>query len=224
MELRESALLDRPLRLQGRLRHPDATTLVREVETPYRERTTIRAERVEIARDGQLLRRFSLERAPELAGLLASFRALLGGDRALLEKHYALALESGAAAWTLTLTPRDPRLLERVSRVVLHGPTGELGCMELGQPDGGGSLLLLGANTEAAAQLQDPEALRRLCRGSRGGVAGEASLLVIPAKAGIHFWLEAESRWIPAFAGMTMQGLRASPGARRLRRAYRPKA
>lgn len=169
MELRESALLARPLRLEGRLQHPDDSTLVRAVEAPYRERTTIHAERVEIVRDGQPPRRFSLERAPELAGLLASFRALLGGDRALLEQHYALALESGAAAWTLALTPRDPRLRERVRRIVLHGPTGDLGCMELAQTDGGGSLLLLGAKAEAAAQLQDPEALRRLCRGSRSG-------------------------------------------------------
>lgn len=166
VELRESALLDRPLRLEGRLRHPDAATLVREVVRPYRERTTIRAERVEIARDGQPPRRFSLERAPELAGLLASFRALLGGDRALLEQHYALALESGAAAWTLRLMPRDPALARRVARIVLHGPTGELECMEFSQADSGGSMLLLGAKAEAAAKIEDAAKLHALCRSS----------------------------------------------------------
>jgi hypothetical protein len=34
-------------------------------------------------------------------------------------------------------------------------------------------------------------------------------LTVIPAKAGIHFYLPARAKWIPAFAGMTDPGRKA---------------
>ena len=43
VELRDSPLLKAPLRISGEYRRPDAATLVREVQSPYAETTTIRA-------------------------------------------------------------------------------------------------------------------------------------------------------------------------------------
>ena len=43
----------------------------------------------------------ALRRAPELRALTASIEAVLGGDLALLQKHFRLRMEGSGAAWTL---------------------------------------------------------------------------------------------------------------------------
>jgi len=40
-------------------------------------------------------------------------------------------------------------------------------------------------------------------RDSGFGIRAKAYIIVIPAKAGIHFDRRARAKWIPAFAGMT---------------------
>lgn len=167
VEIRASALLDTPVRATGTLEHPDADTLVRAVRTPSPERTTIRGERVEIEREGRGTRRFALDRAPQLAGLLASFRAIVGGDGSLLERYYDARVDGRLEGrWLLTLTPREPALAEHVAWVALHGEGDAPLCLELEQRGEGGSMMLLGAAAAAAAGVDDGEALTRLCRGA----------------------------------------------------------
>ena len=121
VELRGSRLLKKPLRLEGEYRRPQDDTLVRQVTSPYAETTTIRAGEVSIARGDKPPRQFSLARAPELAGLQASFGALLAGDRVALERTYRLAADGTRARWTLTLTPREATLAARLQSVTLYG-------------------------------------------------------------------------------------------------------
>lgn len=175
VELRGSALLKSPQILRGRLQQPDAQTLVREVLTPFHERTTIRAERVVIERfeagkEKPRVRTFSLKRAPELGGLLASFTALLRGNRALLESNYAARLQPGNH-WSLQLTPLDSRLLKRVSAVTLRGASGALDCMQLQGTDGQRTTTLLGASANAAEGVDDATKLVALCAGSTGAAS-----------------------------------------------------
>ncbi len=152
-EQRESALLSEPLLLRGLLRQPDSDTLVREVETPYVERSTIRAERVVVERADGSSRRFALRNAPELAALLDSFRAMLGGDRSLLERHYRTELRGQTDAnWQLDLIPLNTRQQRRIAMVRLFGRVDELTCMQIVQGDGGSSRMLLG---EAASSTTD---------------------------------------------------------------------
>lgn len=165
VELRGSALLKAPLRLQGEYRRPDADTLVREVRAPYAETTTIRAGEVAIARNGGRARTFSLSRAPELAGLQASFGALLSGDRALLERHYRIAADGVRQQWTLTLVPRDARLAAKVRDIVLRGRGAELRCIESRPAKGDLQRTLLAGAARAAGDAGDGAALAALCRG-----------------------------------------------------------
>jgi len=155
VEQRGSELLDAPLLLRGRLSHPRPGVLVREVRSPYPEVTTVADGRVEIVRDGERRRRFSLRNAPELAALLAGFEGMVTGDRALLERHYALTLERDGERWLLTLTPRDPRSARRVRSLRLSGREAELLCTEVRQPDGGGSRMLVGPAATRAADRAD---------------------------------------------------------------------
>lgn len=166
VELRDSKLLKQPLRLAGVYARPDADTLVREVQSPYAETTTIRAGEATIARAGKSPRRFSLSRAPELAGLQASFGALLSGDRATLEKFYRLDAQGTRQRWTMTLTPKDAALAAKVRDIALYGRGAELRCIETRPAEGvEAQRTLLAGAARAAADATASPALQALCRG-----------------------------------------------------------
>lgn len=164
MELRGSALLKTPLRVSGEYVRPDEATLVRRVQAPYAETTTIRGGTIEIARGGQSPRRFALSRAPELAGLQAGFGALLAGDRAAIERHYAIAAEGSRQAWTMRLTPTDPALAAKLRWIVLHGRGSELHCIETRPVQGDMQRTLIARAALSATGVDDAAALAALCR------------------------------------------------------------
>ena len=164
VEVRGSALLKAPLRLAGEYRRPDAATLVREVRSPYRETTTLRAGEAVIARDGKTPRRFALSRVPELAGLQTSFGALLAGDRAGIERTYTVAARGSRERWTLTLVPKDKALAARVRDIVLYGQGAELRCIETRPAKGELQRTLLASAAQAATPTTDGAGFERLCR------------------------------------------------------------
>src|SRR3546814_422540 len=73
------------------------------------------------AREGKSPRSFALSRGPELARLQASFGALLSGDRAALEQHYAVHAEGTRRKWKMTLTPKAEPLAEKLLDIALYG-------------------------------------------------------------------------------------------------------
>ncbi|MDQ2702133.1 MAG: fatty acyl CoA synthetase [Pseudomonadota bacterium] len=169
VELRGSKLLKQPLRLVGEYRHPDAGTLVREVRSPYAETTTIRAGEAVIERTGKSPRRVSLSRVPELAGIQASFGAMLSGDSERLQRHYTIDADGSRQDWRMTLVPKDARLAERVRNIVLHGRGAELRCIETvpaGDGDGDVQRTLLAGAARDAAAVEDASALAALCDGT----------------------------------------------------------
>lgn len=153
VELRASKLLKAPLRIAGEYRRPDNATLVREVRSPYPETTTIRAGEATIARAGHSSRTFSLSRAPELAGLQASFGALLSGDRKLLEQHYRLASDGSRQHWTLLMTPKDAAMAAKVRAIALYGRGAELRCIETRPVEGDPQRTLLAGAAREAVQI-----------------------------------------------------------------------
>ncbi len=136
---------------------------MREVRAPYAETTTIRAGEAVIERPGKAPRRVSLGRYPELAGLQASFGALLAGDIAALRRHYRIDSDGRRDAWRLVLTPLDAAMAGRVRDIVLHGRGAELRCIET-VPAGGDvqRTLLAGAARDAAA-AGDAAGVAALC-------------------------------------------------------------
>jgi hypothetical protein len=166
VEVRGSRLLKAPLRIEGEYRRPDDATLVRQVRAPYVETSTIRDGTVTLAR-GSASKTYALDRAPELAGLQASFGALLAGDRALLERHFMLASAGTREAWTLRLAPRGTAMAARVRELVLHGRGAELRCIETHPVKGDVQRTLLAGAARDAAVLRDAAALAALCTGRR---------------------------------------------------------
>ncbi|AOY67476.1 LolA-related protein [Xanthomonas euvesicatoria] len=166
VELRGSALLKTPLRVEGHYRRPDAQTLVREVSAPYHETTTLTGDEGVLEREGKSPRRFSLSRVPELAGLKSGFGALLSGDRALLEQHYRVSGQGQPQAWQLTLQPKDAAVAKQVHELRLYGGNDELRCIESVPAKGDMQRTLLAGAARAAAGVTDAAALTALCHGS----------------------------------------------------------
>lgn len=144
VEVRYSSLLDEPIVVSGALEHRTDGALVRRVESPYQEVTELQGENVTVTRAGSKPRRFSLDRAPELRGMLASFGALLTGDRKMLEQYFKVELREYETRWEITLTPRDRKLQRRLSGIVVNGAADRPRCFTMLEPDGDGSVMALG--------------------------------------------------------------------------------
>lgn len=169
VELRGSALLKTPLRLQGRYMRDADATLVREVTAPYHEKITLSGQTATLERDGKQPRTFALARAPELLGLQHAFGALLSGDAAKLEQHYTLSAAGTRQAWQLRLDPRQAAAAQApVRQIQLYGRGAELRCIETTDDKGQHQRTLLAGAAQAAAQVEDADALAALCRGQPG--------------------------------------------------------
>jgi hypothetical protein len=129
VEAHFSRLLARPLVVRGKLEYLGADTLARTVESPYHERTEVRAEAVTVEREGSKAQHFSLQHAPELRSLLGSFAALLSGDAAGLRREFDLDLTGDEDSWTLKLTPRDAHVRARIPSIVVSGRGDEPRCI-----------------------------------------------------------------------------------------------
>jgi hypothetical protein len=144
VEVRYSALLTEPLVVAGELEHRGDGALVRRVQEPYRETTTLLGENVTVERDGNRPRRFSLDRAPELRGLLNSFGAMLQGDRATLEQHFEIASSESQDTWRIDLVPRGDKLRARLAHVRVDGQSDRAKCMTMEEPDGDATVMAIG--------------------------------------------------------------------------------
>ncbi|HEY4528887.1 MAG TPA: LolA-related protein [Luteimonas sp.] len=164
VELRGSAMLKAPLRIEGEYARPDADTLVRRVRAPYAETTTIRAGEATIAREGRRPRSFALSRAPELAGLQASFGALLAGDAEALARDYRITSQGSRQDWVLVLAPRDAPMAESVRDITLRGRGAELRCIETRPVEGALQRTLLAGAARAAIAAGDGADDVALCR------------------------------------------------------------
>lgn len=130
VEVRSSRLLKNPLRLHGEYRRPDDKTMIRDVRAPYAETTTIRGDQATIARAGKSPRTFSMSRAPQLAGMQASFGALLSGDRKAIARDFNVTTEGTRAQWRMQMVPKQAGLKQHVRNIMLYGRGSELRCIE----------------------------------------------------------------------------------------------
>lgn len=166
VELRESPMLKQPLRLQGEYRRETDGRLVRQVNAPYAETTTLAGGEAVVERAGRAPRRIALSQVPELMAVQAGFGALLAGDRELLRKTYDVRVDGTREQWTLQLLPRDPRLARSLARIDLHGRGAELRCVESHPAKGPPQLTLMAGAAAAADGVTDAAKLAALCHGA----------------------------------------------------------
>ena len=150
VEVRYSALLTEPLVVEGELEHREDGALVRRVLEPYRETTTLLGENVTVERDGSRTRRLSLDRAPELRGILDGFGAILKGDRATLEQNFEIIGSESDKGWRIDLVPSSDKLRARLARVRVDGHAALANCITMEEPDGDATVMAIGASDRGA--------------------------------------------------------------------------
>ncbi len=164
-EARFSALLSQPLVVSGQLSWEGGERLRRHVDTPYVETTLIDDGEVHLHRAGHGTRNFSLDRAPPLKALLESLVAVLSGDPVRLQQVFEARREDhGSSVWSLTLTPKSPRLARSLSTIRLDGDGNGLRCMEIVEARGTTSVDLLGPLAARMPAQPTRDALNALCR------------------------------------------------------------
>jgi hypothetical protein len=168
VEVRFVDLLTHPVTLRGALEYGGDGSLIKRVEAPYRETTTVHTGQVTLEREGKPARHFALSRAPELAAFLESFGALLSGDAARLARTYDTAAEGDDAHWRLTLTPRDARLARHLAHFRVDGAGNEARCFSLEEAGGDASIMLVEKTADAALPATlTQDALTTLCRSAQ---------------------------------------------------------
>jgi hypothetical protein len=163
VEYRFSHVLKRPARTSGTLEYRADGVMVRDVKSPHLERTEVSADEVRIQRGQRPVQRLSLQRAPQLRVLLASFRALLDGRLAPLTQDFEVALTEQAPRWTLTLRPRDARLAKYLTRIEVYGAGDRPRCLEAVEPDGDATLTLFDSTAPPPPRV-DRATLEQQCR------------------------------------------------------------
>jgi len=141
---------DSPLRSSGVLAFTAPDRFTRRTLEPRPESMVVAGNMLELERGGR--KRFTtLDTLPEVAALADAMRATLGGDGALLRKHFDVRVSGSAALWTLTLEPRERELASQVRSVQLAGQGGDLRSVELVLAGGDRSLMLIEPLPGAAA-------------------------------------------------------------------------
>jgi hypothetical protein len=166
-EARFLEVLERPLVVSGELSWLGGDQLQRRVDHPQQETSTIANGEVTQQRAGKSPRHFSLKRAPQLQVLLDSFVALLSGDAGRLQQAFEIRLAGDTAtAWTLTLVPRDAKVVKTVASITINGYARESRCMHMQEADGDLAVDLLGPLAAKMPAQPTREALQALCQGT----------------------------------------------------------
>jgi outer membrane lipoprotein-sorting protein len=140
VERKHLAILDRPVESSGELRFRAPDRLEKLTLAPRPESLVLDGDTLTVTRDA---RRHVLKLSdyPQVAAFIDSIRGTLTGDRAALERVYALELAGSAEGWTLTLLPRDARMAESVVRITIDGTRAQLREIEILQADGDRSVM-----------------------------------------------------------------------------------
>lgn len=136
-EARHLIHLTEPLILEGTLSFKPPRTLAREVLRPKRESMIIEGNLLSVQtnwKDPPV--RVMLSDYPPLEALITALRALLTGDRDLLERDYTTELHGDESAWTLRLVPKAPALSVAVREVLVSGRGDAMEGLEVAETSG----------------------------------------------------------------------------------------
>ena len=136
------ALLDRPVVSSGEMRYVAPDYLEKRTLKPRPELLLLDKDQIVVERGKQKIT-LRLTEQPEILAFVASIRGTLSGNRAALERNYALHLAGTREAWTLTLSPSDTRIAELVTRISISGKRGQVNSVEYLQADGDRSVMTI---------------------------------------------------------------------------------
>lgn len=134
------AVLDKPVVSTGEMTYTAPDRLEKRTLTPKVETLLLDKDILSIERDKQKLS-INLANQPEALAFVDSIRGTLSGNRAALEKNYALHLSGDSGKWVLTLLPSDQKIASMVQRITVSGSKNQVRNIEYLQADGDRSVL-----------------------------------------------------------------------------------
>jgi outer membrane lipoprotein-sorting protein len=141
-ETKYLAIASQPVESSGELAFVAPDHLEKNTLSPKPEHLVVDGDMLTVERNNHSYT-LPLARYPELGAFIESIRATLTGNRPALEQTYQVALTGSGDDWTLTLTPRDARMLRAVSTITLEGTGDVLHSVAIEQPGGDHSLMRL---------------------------------------------------------------------------------
>ncbi|WP_324779678.1 LolA-related protein [Thiobacillus sedimenti] len=142
VEKRTLAVLDRPLIATGEMTYTPPDRLEKRTLTPKRETLVLDHDQVSIERDKRTLT-INLASRPEALAFVDSIRSTLAGNRAALEKNYALQLTGSADKWVLTLSPTAQAIAAILQRITISGSADQIHTIDYLLADGDRSELTI---------------------------------------------------------------------------------
>lgn len=119
------------------------------MQSPYEERSEIEGNTATVERPGEPPRHFSLDAAPQMQALVASFAGLLSGNYAALQRNFMLDLHGDASHWLLGLVPRNAQVRESIRSITVNGSGSQPLCLTTYQANDDTTILLLGPAARA---------------------------------------------------------------------------
>lgn len=120
-EVKQIAVLTRPLHSTGRLIYLPGRGLSREMLTPFREELVITPKAIHRRDARGNTEEIPLESRPVAQAFVQSFLALFSGSVKELEAHFKLYFEGAEDGWKLGLVPRNAPMAGLIRRMVLTG-------------------------------------------------------------------------------------------------------
>ena len=120
VEEKRIALLAVPMRSEGQIWFAPPGRLMRRVTRPDPSAALIADGRLRM-RQGDRIEELTIDDNPVLRGFIDSFRAVLAGDRAALERYYDATYTPSAEGWELRLRPRGGALARFLREIHLRG-------------------------------------------------------------------------------------------------------
>lgn len=140
VEKKYLAILDKPVVSTGEMTYTAPDRLEKRTLTPKVETLLLDKDILSIEREKQKLS-INLANQPEALAFVDSIRGTLSGNRAALEKNYALYLSGNSDKWVLTLLPSDQKIASMVQRITVSGSKNQVRVIEYLQADGDRSVL-----------------------------------------------------------------------------------
>jgi outer membrane lipoprotein-sorting protein len=148
VETRKVHLLNQALRSSGRLIYVAPDQLRKETAEPVPERLTVNGDHLTVERQGERTRDISLRDYSEVGALVEGIRATLAGDLPALTRYFTVTPDGGPNAWILTLTPREPRLLQLVTAIRIKGSQAVITEVETTEADGDSSDMVVSPDSK----------------------------------------------------------------------------
>jgi hypothetical protein len=134
-ERKQIALLDQPLETTGTLYFAPPSRFTRVTRTPAPTRLVLDGARMHFE-DAAGASAIDLAANPVARRFAENMVAVWSGDRARLEKLYALEFSAEAARWQLVLVPRGADVARFIERLALRGDGPAMRELELVESDG----------------------------------------------------------------------------------------